>query len=264
MEGLTDEVRQFVAGFVDGDGCIEIPKPNDNQSSYPARVVVDQSRDEGVPEELSYIQRFYGGEITSRPGRKENWRRHWELHINAGAEKILEDLAEFAISKRAQAQIALEYHRYVGSRKEIAGEYRERMAKKKTSSDFVVLINRMTPAYMAGLFAADGTVGLYASGDKSWRVISNLRSRKMQLLHAYLMMVGEGYTRKGILHFGPAATTKLYSIIGPHLIGAKVPQFQRALQYRELQSKMKNKKRTQQDIEETQKIMDEIKRMKKR
>jgi hypothetical protein len=64
----TTEELQFIAGFIDGDGCISLNTPSAHDKTPSPTLQIRQSRDSNVPEELLFIQGLFGGSIVKKEG----------------------------------------------------------------------------------------------------------------------------------------------------------------------------------------------------
>jgi len=260
---LSDEVKQFVAGFVDGDGCIVIRAPSEKQT-FPPCVALSQSRDAGIPAELSYIQAFYGGTISAAAApKRKDVRQHWKLDIVRGADALLVDLAEHAALKCRQASIAIAYNQ-AENRRQVFSECRDQLKEeKRVDADVIMLTNRITDAYLAGLFAADGSVGIYKGKDGCLQLKSMISSMRPAVVSCIQQVLGYGRLARGRIIFGPRDTIKFYELIRPHLVGAKVAQMELGSEFQSKQASRKRRLPTPQEQKELEEIAEKVKKMKK-
>jgi len=263
---VPDAVQQFIAGFGDGDASILIPPPHKNSFSAAPRVHFYQSCDEGVPAELLYVQAHYGGTISVAREREGNIRKSWVLGITHGVEDVLKAMAEYATIKRSQAALALEYTR-ASERWQLADNFRQRLEEERISTQFPILVDRLTDAYLAGLFAADGSIGFYETKRGAFTLGSQIASAKIPILHAIqLVLGGSGCVspKHERIVFGARDTERLCDAIRPHLIGAKVPQVDTAMNAQRLKLSRKTRKRSQKQREELQQMVQALKKMKRK
>jgi hypothetical protein len=95
---------EYVAGFFDGEGCVNIS--TDRYGKPYLRILVVNT-DKSV---LEKFQEKWGGDITHNKRHKENWKRSftWRLSHTRAIE-FLQDLEPFLIVKKKQANLAVEF-----------------------------------------------------------------------------------------------------------------------------------------------------------
>lgn len=266
------EVKQFIAGFIDGDGCITLIQPRDDRNKPCPIVMVNQAKDSSVPEELEYVQKFYGGTITESQ-RVVKRRRYWQLNIRRQEDvvKILLDLKKHCVIKNRQAEAALDYllegrdrHKY----------YAEKLlGLKKAYSSIVPDASRFCAPYLAGIFAAEGSVGLYQRKDRPNGNGLKLTALLPQhccpaFIHAVKNHLGYGSVvservGKTALHLSALQCRQFFALISPFLIGQKAPQVKLAL---EIQAKVPPSggfKRSSSHQFDAKEIEEKMKKMKK-
>ncbi len=96
----------YLAGIVDGEGCINIVKYHKgNRYRYRLQLRVINTNKELV----EWIRDRWGGWIISR--ERDSKRRtvyEWSIH-NLAAGELLEDMIDYLIVKRDQANVALDF-----------------------------------------------------------------------------------------------------------------------------------------------------------
>jgi hypothetical protein len=150
---IPDDIKQFISGFLDGDGTIGI---------YGHKIYIRfmQSKESGVPPILTFIQERYGGGLHAfSTKRNANTRRKHHLTV-AGSHAIilLQDLSKYAILKSDQASHALQYYQCKNKEQRILLTEKIKQCKKDYAS-VPIDSSRITNAYIAGLFDAEGYVG---------------------------------------------------------------------------------------------------------
>jgi hypothetical protein len=101
-------VKQFLAGFFDGDGSIGIYR---DRNGFRVSVSVSQSQNNEFPRILRIFHHYYGGSICSkaqRANRPAMRREHRWMVCGAEAQVILQDLLKHAALKHEQAAVALQ------------------------------------------------------------------------------------------------------------------------------------------------------------
>lgn len=93
--------------------------------------------------------------------------------------------------------------------------------------------SRLTLPYIAGLFAAEGSAGIYARhGGKLHSLAATITQIGCErLMHAIRDKIGFGSVHKGRLHFACKAAARFLRKIRPYLIGQKREQVKVALRF---------------------------------
>jgi hypothetical protein len=251
---LTTEQREFVVGFNDGDGSVLM-------NGRYVRIEIGQSCDAGQPPELVHVQRYYGGSIRDRgviPGK----RRAWILVIADRMQvlPLLEDIVRFGIMKAPQARLALEFLRSDGKTPELYGAA---LSRGKLEYESVPIDPaKLTNAYLAGFFAADGSVGFYGNAKSDLFLSVGLGKKSCPaLLRAIREKLGHGYVGKGLLHLKCNGAMQFLSQIQEHVVGQKRPQVDVAIDF---QSKRpRGGKRTAEQRDKEKDVARKLKVMKK-
>lgn len=264
MKSPSEDVKRFVAGFGDGDGHITIQQATTRPRADPPKVIFYQSRNDGAPPELLYIQEHYESVLHSRPQRR-GARTEWRLEIRGpGVKAILGDWASNGVVKARQAEIALEYMN-ADDRKSVAPRYSALLKQTKASAISPVHTERMVPAYLAGLFAADGCVGVYRSGEKYWVSSASIISAHEEIRRAIHSKVGEGCVNAKAVVFWSNQAARFGESILPHLHGSKVEQLKYMLDFQKAQSSKgwQFQKRTPEELKELEDMSNKMKKMKR-
>ena len=101
--------RQYLAGFIDGEGYLALGRiPRRNWSvEYPVRLVVYNTNG-GILEE---IRQTWGGTMSFSRSPNPRWKPQYALiWTNAAAARILTEVAPFLRLKSEQAAVLLDYH----------------------------------------------------------------------------------------------------------------------------------------------------------
>lgn len=99
---------QWLAGFIDGEGCITVsrPKRGSRRSHYTPAVVITNTH---LPT-LMKIQNSFGGTLHQKGNATKNWNTGWALHW-CGSNKvkqILEVVRPYLVTKADEAAFMLD------------------------------------------------------------------------------------------------------------------------------------------------------------
>ena len=156
----------YIAGFIDGDGCIFIRKIKDG---YQSGFTITQSR----TNVLQIIRYHFGGSITTSSNRnnktinimdndnyyfKHNIRNQYNLMVrNNEYQLLLEYLKESFIIKEHRYQCLHEFNKIANVQGET--EEKEKIYSAYTNCDLnQTYYNRLNIEYIAGLFDAEGCI----------------------------------------------------------------------------------------------------------
>ena len=101
-------VLAYAAGFLDGEGCIEI-RPRDQSSrkkgQFYLRITIA-----GIHEPtIRWIKDTFGGHVNYRPSQNKKWKPVWAWVASSHEAKIfLEQLLPYIKIKKPQALLAIE------------------------------------------------------------------------------------------------------------------------------------------------------------
>lgn len=96
---LTPEELAYMAGFVDGEGCLTYGRTR--TSFYPRVLVVNTNK-----EVLEFFKERIGGHIYKQVGKKAEWKQAWEWRICwKAAIEFAKVLSPYLKVKYRQAQI---------------------------------------------------------------------------------------------------------------------------------------------------------------
>jgi len=168
-EPISDyEKRQHAAGFFDCNACVKIGKAGAGKVS----VVFSQSSDDGVPPVLERLRALFGGQLHSQ--KRRGWQREHTLSVASRdcVERLLAAMADCCLAKGRQVAVARLHLGHLADR----GRYGERAApctcadylgsmkrdrdacNAAAAAALVDAPNRLTDAYVAGMFDAAGAV----------------------------------------------------------------------------------------------------------
>lgn len=100
----------YIAGFVDGEGCVRIKKSNQSGSSYYITFQVTNSD----KQPLELIKSIFGGKVFFQEKGKN--KIIWQYYATCSeAVDILKTLCGFLISKKEQAEYAIWFHENKGT-----------------------------------------------------------------------------------------------------------------------------------------------------
>ena len=94
--------KQWLAGFIDGEGCFNITRCR--TTIYPRLLIVNTNLDI-----LEEIKKRYGGDITSRKNGKDNWKTFNSYRASCKAfKRIVSDVLPYLNLKKENALLCLE------------------------------------------------------------------------------------------------------------------------------------------------------------
>lgn len=229
------EVKECVAGFFDGDGSVGIYPTTSNKTPVPT-VKFCQSRSGGVPPELEFVQRYYGGIIRLKTLDSKARRAAWTLTFSSmsSAMALLEDLEKFTVVKTEQVSRIINYLR--SGKSDPIGDGSDLKKLKQEYAKVAIDAERITVPYIAGFFMADGCVSVgtekMPSGTVRPKLQARIRKRSCpQLLAAIRGVIGYGVTTDlGTLFVASGLQgERLLGSMLPHLAGSKRQQAELAL-----------------------------------
>jgi hypothetical protein len=262
---VKKEDREFVSGFFDGDGCVNISK-NDGRGARPwPTLIFSQSRNCDVPDELIHVQSLYGGSIYVQRSEADTLRRSYQLNTTIDTvTTLLEDLEKSSIIKLSQIRRALDYIRSGRQDRTEVGRALQ-IDRKRLYEEAVVDPERITNAYVAGLFAAEGCVEFRIIPQDPPRARLSVgccisKQQCPQILEALKTHYGRGSISCGAWWLRSKDATAFLEMIRPFLVGQKLPQVEQFLAYQTARPYHPlRKKETRKEAEE---VAREIKRLK--
>lgn len=211
------EEDQYIAGFLDGDGCVTMESPTTDRRRPAPRVSATQSYNRGEPPELLFLRNRFHGSIRTVKKATNTRRNSWTFRVcESDREKLLSVVADHGIVKRRQAELALDY---LVQGKEDPAYFSYEIAREKADVHSTEIdVDRLTMSYLAGLFAAEGSVGLSRNGHGSYGLVSSISQLSCpRLLHAIKEKLGYGYVCGGKINFAPTATVKFLECVQPFI-----------------------------------------------
>ena len=257
---------QFVAGFFDGDGSVTCCLAGGTKDTKTVPRIMFFQSCTTVPPELVYIQSLYGGSIYASSRKlKSTHRPRWSLYIGATVDvmRLLRDLATTCVVKLPQVEEAL---RYMDSDRQSPKDCRLRLSQlKSATNDVTIDASRLTDPYLAGLFASEGTVGIYklSNGGKTFVMTVNIaQGGCIPLLVAIKSVLGCGsHPTNGHLYLSARIAEQFLLRIQPFVIGQKVPQIKLALEFQS--KKCFTGKRSVTEVAESEIASAELKKLKR-
>jgi intein/homing endonuclease len=167
VQPIPEEVQDYISGLVDGDGCIEM-----NRKTITVSIGQSGTLKE-APKVLQFMRKWFGGSLKiskSYLKKHPTWRPSYKLRITCREEMIilLTFLERKCALKSPQAKIALVYTLDRGRAISEGKEYDTIYAKTKTTltsmkkleayQNVPIIANRITKAWLAGFFDAEGCV----------------------------------------------------------------------------------------------------------
>lgn len=253
-------MEEYVAGFIDGDASIQLFPPDHKHPLPVPRVQLYQSRDAGPPPELEYIQKHFGGTLHVAREAEGLTRKSWVLVIASIEEsaKILSVVKKCGVMKCGEAQIALDY--LEGGREDSEFAIAALKLERNTRNDIEILSERLTDAFLAGLFAADGYIGV-----DRWRIKACITRRDCtSLLEAIQKKLGYGNVSAGKIQFASGQTEDLLTRIRPHLEWSqKREQVDAALEFHRSRTSKRGRKRSVEENDKIERLKKKLSKLKK-
>jgi hypothetical protein len=162
---MDQNLAAYLAGIFDGDGSVGMLR-----SRWPD-ISVSQAHSDGPAPELAQFVANFGGRIVSKKRNRsesaKKFRQLWQWTCpSVNVEKFCEVIEPFSIMKRPQLAAVLAFSR-AAAINPTTTEQRDSLWEelKRMKSDYAnVVIDdaRLTPQYIAGFFAAEGSLGIYS------------------------------------------------------------------------------------------------------
>lgn len=195
---VPEEVKQYLIGFAEGDGCISVAKTHKT-----AMVNIYQSEDSGIPIILKICRHYYGGRIHSyKRKNRQNQRTEHVWMLNKHSDIFLRDWVKHGHLKKKQAEIALNV--LDGS---MAPEEADRSLKemhKPTWYKTITFKDLFKLHYIVGLFDAEGSVAVYSVKKKN----PKLRARNVSIRARRSRFVARWFTGNGDERIAKAFLTR--------------------------------------------------------
>lgn len=248
--------KQYIAGIIDGDGCIKL-LPSKGRNHPQPQIWISQSYDAGEPPELVYLKSRCGGTIQHRRPAVGKIRRTWFLQVvvKTHVETLLRIVADHGIIKRPQAIAALHYMHH--GDETLNRTARVLQAAKKRYAEVDIDPARVTEPYITGLFVADGYMGMARDALRA----AIIKRSCPGILIAIQAKLGYGHINQGQLKFGCNQVARLAQILLQFMQSCqKQPQVQLALQFAATKT---GKRKTQEDITLAMATEQKLKQLKK-
>jgi hypothetical protein len=216
---------EYLAGFLDGDGSVSMKRPTKTVPNTFPTVSFSQSCDSQPPPELVRIQERWGGRLQKKESpKKATHRQAWKLSISKKRDvlRILLVLQSNCIVKLAQVKDSIAFLEH-GTQAD-AELYASRIHElKKQYHEVGIDPVRLTDAYIAGLFAADGSVGVYKRHQVKVSITQSGCPRLLQQIRANIC--AGSVSKQGRLTFQCRPECRAFlDRISPFLSGQKAPQ----------------------------------------
>ena len=107
---LKETEKAYIAGIIDGEGCITMGKGGRDRSDYHDSITVEMACSE-VP---NFLYKLSGGSLKER-NREGRTKKFWCWYIRAkGGEELLTQIIPYLVLKKRQAELFLEYRKTIG------------------------------------------------------------------------------------------------------------------------------------------------------
>jgi len=156
---ITQDFKKYLAGFFDGDGCIAVEKLN--KSGYTLRIKFCQSNENWIQR----VQRIYPFMHYDGGIRRDGNRCEYQLRA-AGKqiEPLVDDLLKYSILKYEQLLEAKKFFALINVKNK--SDEKEKIylkLKELKKSSHLKPYDRLSKEYIAGLFDAEGSIGVYTN-----------------------------------------------------------------------------------------------------
>ena len=190
-------IPEYMAGLLDGDGCIELVQMTSGRSSGKSGLI-RVSLCQCDPVAIVLLCKMFGGTLEYKVQKGEKRTQyHWSM-TGPKAIHLLNSVTPFLILKKHRAEIILDYWntRIQGDiTNQQAVAFFERMNEAQKTLRFEEEDrDRLTNAYLAGLFDAEGCVDVQTGSEtRSESFCMTLTQRaKPEILHAIREKLGYG------------------------------------------------------------------------
>lgn len=263
----SSDLREFVAGFVDGDGCIGIERPNTKVPRPIPGVSIGQSHLNGYPPELEFVRKHFGGSISLSVPGTETKRPAWKLRIRKKSEvpEILGAIASHGVVKGPQAVVALDYLSNGRNDPQITRDKLDALKTMGAYANVEIHRNKITVPYLAGLFAAEGSVFMAQASDGNYTLRTCIaQSSCIPLLEAIREKLGSGCVGSGVLQLSCAQAIPFLQAIQPYLKDSqKKRQVHLALKFHANKTTTQGRRRTEAEQKKLKKIAKKIRKLKR-
>jgi intein/homing endonuclease len=176
VQTVPDKIAEYIAGFCDGDGCIQM---NENI------IIISFSQSGNLKESpriLQFIQEWFGGSLclSNHYKKHETWKPSYKLSIGDKSQvtRMLPLLRDKCVLKHLQAKVALDYCNafqyqigigYPEGHLALKIETKKlltSMKKLEAYQSIAIDSNKITNAWLSGFFDAEGCVGFASLGVK--------------------------------------------------------------------------------------------------
>lgn len=219
----------YLAGFIDGDGCIYIRKQKaikeGTNDYFQAGIEISQSR----TNILQIIALHYGGKLYSEKRAKTHRTEYTLRMAGKSANMLLNDIKEHLVIKHKQATLVEKINRYnnkhnLFDKKLELYEKCSSLNKEKTAD---IKLERVNEAYIAGLFDAEGYCSIRISNKtKNYKGIKIKITQtsypevlsKIKDIITFGRVVKESDGNSYWLLENSANATKFFTVVKPHII----------------------------------------------
>lgn len=111
MLNLTSEEKAYIAGIIDGEGCISASSIKTRRSTtIKIRLIISNSNKKLSKWLLSKIGIGYIREHSNKRNKRNNWKLQWAYEISSAKSLniLLNEVLIFLILKKPQATLAIE------------------------------------------------------------------------------------------------------------------------------------------------------------
>lgn len=227
-EHPTPEEWQVIAGFFDGDGCVRLAIPLTAVSADRAYCTIcfTQAYADGLPPEIERIREMIGGSARVERLVRHGGRGRTAYNLVWGKTPEV-----VAIARRLIPTSAIKYAQlarallHLLDRSDSGRAAKADVARFRNTAATPVQESALTLPYLAGLFMAEGSVGIYG---RLWRLMITQKSC-LALLEKLCQSMPD-LLNDAVVAYGSLKITKRSSVcavlkaIRPYIFGQKADQ----------------------------------------
>jgi hypothetical protein len=129
-------LRAYLAGIIDGEGTITITSHTNRDRVYLPKITINMCD----PQAMELLADRYGGKVYAKPSRFENSRDQFIWAVTGSHSlNIIEDLKEFLLIKKPQAEVVLSADWTIHNRWSITDEVKE---SRRSAYEKILLLNK--------------------------------------------------------------------------------------------------------------------------
>jgi hypothetical protein len=240
ISNISHQLRRYIAGLIDGDGCIR-------HTGSCITVSIRQSQNDEQPAIITMLQKLYGGDIYPREAHGEFRKQHCLELAGYNCLPILWDILPYLVLKPQQARIAYEFlmARSPFARREQVFVALRDLKLMDAYQAVPISVSQLSDAYLSGFFDAEGC---FFPSRTTCISVDFSQAQSDQLLLAISQYFGGGCVGKFATSFNGVKGYEVIERILPFAIG-KRSQLEAGMKLRRI-ALITHSQRTPEDLEE--------------